>query len=96
MASPDPRAEASDERIVHVDLGARSYDVLVGMDLVARTGDMVVSRFGKARAAIVTDENVAKYHLEALESSLRAFDRHLGTIVMQPVKRRSALPNSAA
>jgi shikimate kinase/3-dehydroquinate synthase len=72
------------DRTVHVDLGNRAYDVLVGPDLVARAGDMVVSRFGKARAAIVTDENVAKHHLATLESSLRTFDRHLGTIIMPP------------
>ena len=84
MASPDASDAAPAERVVQVDLGARSYDVLVGADLVARAGDMVVSRFGKARAAIVTDENVAKHHLAALETSLRTFDRHLGTIVMPP------------
>jgi 3-dehydroquinate synthetase len=79
MATPETSAAALAERIVHVDLGARSYDVLVGADLVGRAGDMIVSRFGKARAAIVTDENVARHHLATLESSLRTFDRHLGT-----------------
>lgn len=82
MASPELPAGA--ERLVHVDLDARSYDVLVGGDLIARAGDMIVSRFGKARAAIVTDENVAKHHLATLEASLRTFDRHLGTITMPP------------
>lgn len=84
MASPDMPAAAPAERIVHVDLGKRAYDVLVGADLVARAGDMIVSRFGKARAAIVTDENVAGHHLATLEASLRTFDRHLGTIIMPP------------
>jgi shikimate kinase/3-dehydroquinate synthase len=70
--------------MVHVDLGARAYDVIVGSDLIARAGDMIVSRFGKSRAAIITDENVARHHLETLEASLRTFDRHLGTIVMPP------------
>ncbi|OJU19670.1 MAG: 3-dehydroquinate synthase [Alphaproteobacteria bacterium 64-6] len=84
MASPEMPAAALPDRTVHVDLGNRAYDVLVGPDLVARAGDMVVSRFGKARAAIVTDENVAKHHLATLESSLRTFDRHLGTIIMPP------------
>ena len=84
MASPDTPAAAPAERIVHVDLGARAYDVLVGADLVARAGDMIISRFGKARAAIVTDENVARHHLPALEASLRTFDRHLGTIILPP------------
>ena len=84
MASPEMSADRRAERVVHVDLGTRAYDVLIGGDLIARAGDMVVSRFGKARAAIVTDENVAKQHLATLEASLRTFDRHLGTIIMSP------------
>ncbi len=84
MASPEMSADHRAERVVHVDLGTRAYDVLIGGDLIARAGDMVVSRFGKARAAIVTDENVAKQHLATLETSLRTFDRHLGTIIMSP------------
>ena len=38
----------------------------------------------QARAAIVTDENVARHHLPALEASLAAVGRHAGTIVMPP------------
>ena len=72
------------DRTIHVDLGARAYDVLVGPSLVARAGALLVARLGKARAAIVTDENVASHHLPALEAALAAVDRHAGTIVMPP------------
>ncbi len=72
------------DRTIHVDLGARAYDVLVGPNLVARAGELLVARLGKARAAIVTDDNVAAHHLPALEAALAAVGRHAGTIVMPP------------
>ena len=78
-----PLASVSD-RVVHVDLGTRAYDVLVGPRLVSRAGELLVARLGKARAAIVTDENVAAYHLPVLEAALSAAGRHAGTIVMPP------------
>ncbi len=84
MASRETPAEILAERIVHVDLAERAYDVLVGPDLVARAGDLIVARFGKARAAIVTDENVAAHHLSVLETALRDAGRHAGTIVLPP------------
>lgn len=69
-------------RTVHVPLGDRAYDVLIGPDLMAETGRLIAARLGKAKCGIVTDENVAKYHLPALEASLRAEGRHKGSIVL--------------
>ncbi|GHC76404.1 3-dehydroquinate synthase [Limoniibacter endophyticus] len=55
---------------VRVGLDERSYDILIGSGLVARAGAEIVDRLGKVRAMIVTDENVAAAHLEALQASL--------------------------
>lgn len=69
-------------RSVHVALGERAYDVLIGPDLLAEAGRLVAGRLGKARCGIVTDENVAKHYLPLLEASLRAEGRHKGSIVL--------------
>ena len=71
-------------RTVAVPLGARAYDVLIGPDLLSEAGRLVAGRLGKARCGIVTDENVARHHLPALEASLRAEGRHKGTLVLPP------------
>ena len=42
----------ADTRTVHVDLGARSYDILVGGGLVARAGQEIAARLPGIRAAI--------------------------------------------
>lgn len=69
-------------RTVNVPLGDRAYDVLIGPDLLAEAGRLIAGRLGKARCGIVTDENVARHHLAALEASLRAEGRHKGSIVL--------------
>jgi 3-dehydroquinate synthase len=57
---------------VHVDLGARSYDVRIGPGLLARAGQEIIALAGKRRVAILTDETVAKLHLPALQAALAA------------------------
>lgn len=55
---------------VPVVLGDRSYDIIIGDKLMERAGAEIASRLGKIRVAVVTDENVAKHHLERLTTSL--------------------------
>lgn len=59
----------TDEQVT-IDLGARSYDILIGADLIARAGEIMATRFPGARLAIVTDEIVAALHLETLVKGL--------------------------
>lgn len=71
-------------RTVRVELADRSYDVLIGPDLLAEAGRLVAGRLGKAKCAVVTDENVARHHLSGLEASLKAEGRYKGSIVLKP------------
>jgi 3-dehydroquinate synthase len=57
---------------VHVPLGERAYDILIGPGLIARAGAEISSRLKGRKAAIVTDEHVAPLYLEALVASLNA------------------------
>jgi 3-dehydroquinate synthase len=59
------------ERLVHVPLGDRAYDILIGPGLIGRAGGEITARLKGRRAAIVTDENVAPHYLEALMDSLQ-------------------------
>ena len=59
------------ERLVHVPLGERSYDILIGPGLMARAGGEITSRIKGRRAAIVTDENVGSRYLDGLMDSLQ-------------------------
>ena len=72
------------ERTVEVKLGARSYNVLIGADLLTEAGRLIAGRLGKAKCGIITDRNVAHHHLKTLEASLKAEGRFAGSIVLEP------------
>ncbi|PSJ59403.1 3-dehydroquinate synthase [Pseudaminobacter soli (ex Li et al. 2025)] len=55
---------------VEVGLGDRAYDILIGSGLVGRAGEEIAARLPGIRVAIVTDENVARAHLDPLTASL--------------------------
>lgn len=74
----------ANHRIVEVGLGDRAYEVMIGPRLLAKVEPLMAARLGPARAAIVTDENVARHHLAPLEAALSASGRHLGTVILPP------------
>lgn len=69
---------------VPVALGARAYDILIGPGLVAGAGARIAALFPGARAAIVTDRNVAALHLPALQASLDAAGIVHHAVVIEP------------
>lgn len=84
MPSPNPREtpSASLSRTVPVPLGERAYEVLIGPGLLAQAGELITRHLGPARYGIVTDENVARYHLASLEKGLAGDGRLLGSVVL--------------
>jgi len=59
-------------RRVPVALGDRAYDILIGPDLIARAGEHCAPHIPKRRAIVVTDDAVAKLHLEPLAAALKS------------------------
>jgi shikimate kinase/3-dehydroquinate synthase len=83
-APAGPVQAPSPSRSVRVELGDRSYDVLIASGLLADTGALIKSRLGAVKCGIVTDENVAQHHLSTLEGSLKSEGLFAGSIVMTP------------
>jgi 3-dehydroquinate synthase len=71
-------------KVVHVALGARAYEVVIGPGLLADTASLVAQRLGRARVAIVSDANVAAHHLATLSEPFAADGRLRGTIILTP------------
>ena len=69
---------------VRIDLNDRSYDIIIGPDLIDRTGGLLVPIVGQGRAVVVTDRNVAEHHLPRLSASLDASDLEHRSIVLEP------------
>jgi len=59
-----------DPTLVKVALGARAYDIVIGRGLLASLGARIRALRPGAKAAIVTDETVARHHLAAAEAAL--------------------------
>ena len=55
---------------VHVDLGDRSYDIVIGPGLLTQAGALIAPLLKRPRVAIITDENVGKLHLNRLRQGL--------------------------
>ncbi len=53
-----------------MNLGARSYDILIGEGLLANAADHIAPVLRTKRVAVLADENVAGIHLEPLAQSL--------------------------
>jgi 3-dehydroquinate synthase len=65
---------SNDQRVapVRVELGGRSYNILIGRGYLGEAGQHIAQLYPRARVGIVTDVNVAGLHLAALQTSLSA------------------------
>ncbi len=57
---------------VNVELGDRSYDVEIGPDLLAKSGEFIAPLLHRPKVAVLTDENVAALHLDGLRDGLQS------------------------
>ncbi len=69
---------------VRVELGPRSYDIVVGDDVLAGAGEMMAPLLRQPRVIVVTDRHVADLHLETLMRSLSDNGIEAEPIVLEP------------
>ncbi len=70
------------DHTVHVALGERAYDILIGPKLIEEAGAILAERFPGRRYGIVTDETVAAAQLPRLTAGLDAAGLSYDTIVL--------------
>ncbi len=70
--------------LVPVELGARRYDIHIGRGLIADAGRAIRALDPRAACFVVTDSNVAKHCLSALDASLSAAGVAHQRIVVAP------------
>ncbi len=73
-----------DHDVVHVELGARSYDIHVGAGIIDRAGELVAPFMRNKRTIIISDANVAGHWLDPLVGSLSASGIEAESIILQP------------
>lgn len=72
------------DEIVRVELGDRAYDIRIGANLINQSGQHIAPLLRQKRVIIVTDENVARWHLEGLVESLNSAGIKSDTIILPP------------
>jgi 3-dehydroquinate synthase len=74
----------TDPASVRVALDNRSYDIVIGRGLIASLGMRLAALRSGAKVAIVTDENVARLHLAAVEAALAGSGIAASRIIVSP------------
>ena len=74
----------SDAETVRVDLGDRSYDIVIGDGVLSNAGTLIADAVPGVRPVVVTDETVASLHLETLSQALEKAGIAFDTIVLPP------------
>lgn len=77
---------------VPVELGDRSYEIMIGRDLIDTVGSELAARLPGARMAIVTDETVAEHHMHRLTHALDAADIEYVAVVVPPGEGSKSFP----
>jgi shikimate kinase / 3-dehydroquinate synthase len=75
---------APEPTIVRVELGERAYDIAIGRGLLASAGKRIAALRPGAAAIIVTDETVARHHVDSAEASLAAAKVRTARLVLAP------------
>lgn len=86
----------SDKRIVRVDLGARSYDILIGPDLLQSAGGETLARLACRKVAITSDANVAPLYLDTLTESLQTDGIETFAMTLSPGEKTKSFDNLTA
>ena len=74
----------ADPTVVRVDLAERSYDILIGANLLANAGVYLAPVLKHPRIVIVTDATVSNLHLSGLCASLDAMGVQNNVIIIPP------------
>ena len=80
------------EQVVHVPLGDRAYDVVIGPDLLAGIGARLMPMLRRRRVAVLTDETVASHHLDALRAGLAAAEIEMEALALPPGEATKGWP----
>jgi 3-dehydroquinate synthase len=69
---------------VSVDLGARSYEIVIGSGILAESSSLIRSVVDLTHAIVITDENVEEPHATALAENVVADGVRIDLIIIEP------------
>ncbi|MBB3066348.1 3-dehydroquinate synthase [Limibacillus halophilus] len=88
--SDTPLSSDRRHKRLRLDLGPRAYDILIGQDVLGLAG-AEIAQLGHKRCFVITDETVARYHLDALTASLNHNGIKVEALVLPAGERTKSL-----
>ena len=85
-------AARAERILVPVPLGERAYDILIGRHQLCEAAGIIAALAPGARAAIVTDDNLAALHAPALESCLHQAGIATTRLTIRPGEASKSYP----
>ncbi|MCY4031211.1 MAG: 3-dehydroquinate synthase [Hyphomicrobiales bacterium] len=82
--NPLPESLLNGSGQVHIPLGERSYDIMIGNGLLARAGEFLRPLLKRPRVFVVADETVAEKHQGTLLESLKREEINAHVIPIPP------------
>ena len=76
---------------INVSLGNRSYDIIIGTQLLNKAGDLIKSVIRSENVIIVTDTNVAPLYLTKLTNSLELVSLKVERIILPPGEQTKSI-----
>ncbi len=73
-----------DSSELRVELGARSYTIKLGTDLIPNAGPILAPLIHSSHAVVVTDENVSKFWLDPFYTSLISEGIRVNSVILPP------------
>jgi 3-dehydroquinate synthase len=92
MTVPVRSAHAAEPELVKVDLGTRSYDIVIGRGVADSLGARIAALRPGAKTFIVTDENVARHILPSTLGTLGRAGVKTDSIVVPPGESSKSFP----
>src|SRR4029077_18430538 len=83
---------AVEAELVKVNLGARSYDIVIGGGVAGSLGERIAALRPGPKTFIVTDENVARQILPAITTALGRAGVKADSIVVPPGESSKSFP----
>lgn len=77
-----PQPDSLRRDTVSVDLGKRAYTIEIGEGLLEEAGALIAPLLSRPFTVVVTDENVAHFHLKTLEQALAKFGIKSTSIIL--------------
>lgn len=79
-------------KIVRVDLGTRSYDIVIGSGLLADLGALIQERLSCRSAGLVSDQNTGAHYAETVLTALKATGLETHRFDVAAGERSKSLP----